>query len=334
MKDRKMTRSPLARRIAALAAGVALAATVTACGGDAKAPQPSGTEQAVQQTEQQAAPAVFTFESAGFSSPKQLTIQLPEGLKTVMGADANNLLVNSYELAVRELDSPSYCAVDIKIGYANGGKEKIIASDIDATYVEDQTKAALKNWDEWIAGLASKVGGEVETAFTELFGPPQFGMSEFVGHIPSDVKVDDKYRSWKGTYEEAVASLRKDVEEQARDAAQATVDKANAVTPEQNLADRLFGMDGYPASELTSSPKERGAYVADDLESATLVVNCAATPFEEKTNDDELQFPLADGEETDLATAAYTVMKGGDITVRDHKVRDYVLGSDGHWLKD
>lgn len=341
MKDRKMTRSLLTRRIAALAASLVLAATVSACGGDAKAPQPSGTEQAVQQTEQQA--AVFTFESAGFSSPKQLTIQLPEGLKATMGADASNLLVNSYELAVRELDSPSYCAVDIKINYAEGGKERASMPTVAPVSIEEQVEreklviqgavdAAMKE-----AQQMGYTGTSINDGLTKAFGPASselWALLQWVGgnsNAVSALKNENAFKNWTGSYEDAIALINKRIDDRAQEAK----DDANSVPAAVNVATRLFASsEGKPASELPASPSGNGVYVSDDLQTATVIRDCAPQPYDD-SSDQELVFPLfADGKQDELATAYFTVMKGGDITVRDHKVRGYVLGSDGHWLKD
>ncbi len=322
------------RPLAAVAFAASLMIALAGCGSNGTGSTAPAASQA----------KVFQFESAGFSSPKALAIKLPQSLLDAMG-NQQGLVVTGYDLTVREMPGAEYCAFDLKMTYADGGKE-LAGKPVLPSRTPDQSATVQKNLikDAVAAGMKQAkeygyTGSSVNEGFTKAFGPASTGVSSFlhqwVGNNSESVDLmlsENVFNNWPGTYEDAFAKIDKRIDD---DAAKANA-KLNSIPAPVNVAKRLLDdSEGKPASELPASPTGLGAYVADDLASGTVVRRCATQPYDDQVAaETELTFPMVvDGKEDTLARAYVTVMKGGDLTVRDSKVDGYTFGSDGRWIK-
>lgn len=316
---------------AALAAGLMIA--LTSCGSNGTGSTAPAAAQA----------KAFQFESAGFSSPKALTIKLPQGLLDAMGTK-QGLVVTGYDLTVREMPGAEFCAFDLKMTYADGGKE-LAGKPVLPNRTPDQTAAVEKRAVQGAVDAAMKdakqqgyQGSSVNEGLTKAYGPASSGLwalLQWVGGSSEAVRAlnnENAFQNWTGTYEDAIAKMNQRIDD---DAAKANA-KLNGIAAPVNAAKRLLNdSDGKPASQLPASPTGLGAYVADDLAGGTVVRRCATQPYDDQgAAKTELTFPIVvDGKEDALARAYVTVMKGGDLTVRDSKVEGYALGTDGRWIK-
>lgn len=110
---RKKTATPL------MAASAAAALLLAGCSSAS-----SGGDEASQQDTASESPAnvVYDFPLNGMppvSEGETLTIKLPEDLKETAGEDMAPVIVDSYEVTSRELDSTKNCAVDVKVNLAS-----------------------------------------------------------------------------------------------------------------------------------------------------------------------------------------------------------------------
>lgn len=338
--EREMNMKPRIGAVAAVFVAGALA--LTGCGSGDDGLQQPRDGQFPNQNSAKKEGGTFEFASAGFTSAKSMSIKLPKGLLDAMGSQ-QGLLVTGYEAKVRDMPGAEYCAFDLKIHYADGGKELASAPRGGSVSLEEQTAAQKRNIEDAIAAAMKDAeqkgytGTSINEGLTKAYGPASSGLwavLQWVGNNSDAVTAlwnENAFSNWTGTYEDAIALIHKRID----DDAQAAKDQAASVPASINVANRLFGTsEGKPASELPADPTGSGVYVSDDLQSATVIRNCAPQPFDD-SSDEELRFPLVvDGKEKELASAFVTVMKGGDLTVREHKIDGYVLGSDGHWVKD
>jgi hypothetical protein len=68
------------------------------------------------------------------------------------------------------------------------------------------------------------------------------------------------------------------------------------------------------------------------MKTAVVVQKCASSPYEGDTQ--RVWFPrMADQRVDALASAAFTLMKDGTVSVGKAEVRGYQLDSGGNWLK-
>lgn len=93
--------------------------------------------------------------------------------------------------------------------------------------------------------------------------------------------------------------------------------------------------------ESLASDEADGVELDEDFGSAVVPVDCAASPTdEEQAANVTVSLPWivegdtgVDGRIGDLASADVTVMRSGDLYVRESEVREWQIDSDGNWIK-
>ncbi|MFB8765855.1 hypothetical protein [Nocardiopsis alba] len=107
----------------------------------------------------------------------------------------------------------------------------------------------------------------------------------------------------------------------------------SAQVPEwENLSGPLGFDSPYSMEDFDEADLEEGSYFSDDLETVTVVSDCAKS----STDEDSLipfHFPIEteDGVET-FASVYLTVMRNGDVSVADSEVDGYVVDANGDWI--
>ena len=119
MNTHTPTRRVAAKRLIGVAA-IAATLVTAGCGssGDKGGDVPMRTGEFIE-NQPGNAQNTFDFSGPGFSAKDKLTIKLPEGLKTAMGADASAILVDSFELEAKQLGGAEFCAFTAKPTYVN-----------------------------------------------------------------------------------------------------------------------------------------------------------------------------------------------------------------------
>ncbi|MFE1100665.1 hypothetical protein ACFW4K_09110 [Nocardiopsis alba] len=154
--------------------------------------------------------------------------------------------------------------------------------------------------------------------------------------------VWDRYRSWTeyvglgasaspeapGTIDAAVQEAVAGFEEY-----RAELVEESAQVPEwENLSGPLGFDSPYSMEDFDEADLEEGSYFSDDLETVTVVSDCAKS----STDEDSLipfHFPIEteDGIGT-FASVDLTVMRNGDVSVADSEVDGYVVDANGDWI--
>lgn len=117
--------------------------------------EPSGDSDGGSPSSSQSEP-VYDFEPEGSEPSRSVTVTIPEDLREVAVTEDEELLVESYTITARDLESVDYCAVDLKPDYTEGAVDKLTASEPSHTRMDtDEERIA------WRLGI-DEVGQPIE----------------------------------------------------------------------------------------------------------------------------------------------------------------------------
>jgi hypothetical protein len=276
--------------------------------------------------------AVFDFTAAPGPAKGGVTIKIPDSVKP------------------RQLDGMSYCAADIQITYANGGETKLAEPYIPKWTNQANLDAAIAEVKAVPQRMATKLNviganQSVEQTLTQNWGKPTGGanggaaqmLGWLAGADPTGAAEEllaegpaQDFPSYQAIVDEVVKRMPAKATQAVQDAkkvpAKALVSYAleNGSAPTRVLTEAPAAFDG-------TNPKA-GFYLADDMKTAVVVQKCASSPYEGDTQ--RVWFPrMADQRVDALASAAFTLMKDGTVSVGKAEVRGYQLDSGGNWLK-
>lgn len=296
----------------AAAAALALTATLAACSGGSTAGS-GGTGGNPELSE------TFDWSRASHGPVKRIEFVLPDGLVAI-APELEDLTALPVSATARELDSASMCAVDIAYDFPQG--VDAVAGGADMSEDELRDEAAIQAWGqygkfqgdgitnadeqrEWLVEQQTKRFLEIE----ESSGIKQ----DVEGNVATEMDWHDQ------AFEEALEALR------------------NNQTDQQSLTDgqSMFGTDAKPIKDLDSSDPKRGKYYSADLETLTMVWDCASDPLDASTYESAwFQVRTSDDEQNSFAVADITSTKNGDLYIFDAEVRNYETDVNGDWIAD
>ena len=273
---------------------------------------------------------VYDFTRSEYLEPApSVLIQIPDELRETAGADAEGLLVTSLLVNSRESEGSQYCAADLEVSYSDDAFETLTApryTEEDAEEDVDSEIIDLANRDLYIpVGSADELEEHLLEQVEEY---PDFEeeLIDRLWYAYSEHMQDlrDAPATIEETLQEVRAGYREFYDEKVAEADQAP-DREN-VSPRLSLGSS-YSMDDFDEADL-----EKGSYFSEDLESVTVVSDCARS----STDEDSLipfRFPARteDGHRT-FASVDLTVMRNGDVSVADSEVDGYVVDANGDWI--
>ncbi|MEU3232661.1 hypothetical protein ACIQFP_23385 [Nocardiopsis alba] len=273
---------------------------------------------------------VYDFTRSEYLEPApSVLIQIPDELRETAGADAEGLLVTSLLVNSRELEGSQYCAADLEVSYGDDAFETLTApryTEEDAEEDVDSEIIDLANRDLYIpVGSADELEEHLLEQVEEY---PDFEeeLIDRLWYAYSEHMQDP--RDAPATIEEAVQEVRAGY----REFYDEKVAEADQAPDRENVSPRLSLGSSYSMDDFDEADLEKGSYFSEDLESVTVVSDCARS----STDEDSLipfRFPARteDGNRT-FATVDLTVMRNGDVSVAGSEVNGYVVDANGDWI--
>jgi len=305
--------------------------------------------------------SVYDFSPTPVEPSDSVKIELPDDLMDVAGLTDDNLIVSSYALRSRSLDSAQYCAYDVEINYAPGALEIISAP----TYTEADAKKDMKEAKaELLAELevsSFENGGEeyiqrsMEAARDDreqqleswgdiapqwlVDSTPENYATTVLGHSTIKSYAMERLRDSNVRYDHTnppttVQSYfdwaAKDIEAEY----QVQVDAAAKVGEPERVATQLqMSLRGMSREELSENDPQGGVYFDDDLKSATVVQDCAPSLLQSSTRQPLSFVTLRSGTWDTLAVSDVAVMADGTIGVSGVS-REFIRDANGTWIKN
>ena len=302
--------------VLAAAAALALASTLAACSsGDAAGPGATGGGTGSN-------PALsdsFDWSRASHGPAQTIELVLPDELVAI-APELENLTAVPTSATARELDSASMCAVDVTYDFPQG--VDAFAGGVGMSEDELRDEAAIQAWGQYgkFQGDGVTNADEQREWLVEQETEAILRLEESSG-IKQNVEggVASKMQWYDSRFEEALEALRQDQEGQLG----------------RTDGQSMFGADARPIDELDSADPEDGSYYSADLETLTMVWDCASDPLDASSYESAwFHVRTSDDEEHPFATAYMTSTKNGDIYIFDAEVRNYETDTNGDWIAD
>ncbi|MGO1373254.1 MAG: hypothetical protein ACTHU4_03440 [Corynebacterium casei] len=308
---RKRTMKRTLHRPAAMIAAAILGLTLVGCGSD-----PAETPD--NETGGDTAASVYEFQTNGIEPSNEVTVRTPDDLREVMGADANNLVIDQIVVTGHDLGGAQVCAADLAITYMDGQPDGLVSAGSDAGQRSQAEDALLErseasSIEEIVAEVDGLIADGEERGLTaqqigdriEMFAGIQ---GTFYTDGATGQEVVDGYLSGGSEGESTNAGI---------------IAKALGLTSSK---------EPNALSDFDESAPEAGTYIAADFSTLTVVGDCAASATD-PDNAIELELPLvdADGKSDTTATVQLSVMADGTIGVAG-EVKDYMRDANDNWI--
>lgn len=273
----------------------------------------------------------FTREPPGMV--KELTVAIPQDLKTAAAADAEGLLVDRVTLRQHVLSGVKYCAVEFAIGWtipdpAELDVPSLTQADIDA-FVKQWTDSFLSYFnvetaDEWRALSDQALGGD-EAAGRRLAE----GLQAADRNHPY-AGIANRQMQEEGQTDPNIFWAK--MTELILEDAKKPVDDAGEVSSEGNVGREGLDRAAAPLADLSDSDPQTGLYLSPDYSKGVNVTRCAAHPTDDKAKG-QFHFVVRSGQDKrTFATFDYTILTDGSITVVKADVKDYQRDFNQNWI--
>lgn len=256
--------------------------TLAACGSDPASSGDGGSDG-----------DTYEWQTNGIAPGEELAIQVPDALRDAAGAEADGLLVKSYELKAHELDGAEFCAIDLAVDYADDATDKLTQPDVTEEEFDEQR-------------------GDPEAKVDEML------MGEFGSIEAAKERLGDRYEDYRA---EMLASAGGNDEYEPTPPEESLSDRIVDVDG-----------DTYPADDLDPASPEPGAYVSDDYSTITIVQDCAKSPNDPDAAA-TVEFPVTDDDGfSTFADADVVVMTDGVVSVLGGEVEGWMRDSSDNWI--
>ncbi|MFE3461498.1 hypothetical protein ACFXKD_28485 [Nocardiopsis aegyptia] len=257
---------------------------------------------------------VFEFQAEPIEPASGITIRIPDDLREALGSQADGILVDSVDVTPHDLDGLEYCGVDLAVDFADGGLDALAvettASTREPVFTEEEADELAERFTDDSEGLAA----ELDARGINLYeSATPYAKENLEQHARNTDNVDT---------EELAYLLREEI----------SVDGERTVPGWENLAGDLVDVDDIAQiADLDESDPRPGAYVHDDMETITVVTDCAASANDE---DATVPFVFPETGEDDVyafAETPITVMSDGTLGVTG-TIDGFQRDANGNWI--
>lgn len=322
-------------RAAGALCGVAML-VLSGCSGSStsSASNSSGAGQMQEVRQEQNGPSFASLMHGQYGPVESVEVQLPEDLKKVMGAEADEIIVEKFKITGHPLESAKYCAVDIETTFTEAGSPERIAED--ARKVLER-----KELDVWLGGGASMGSNGESRLFGAFLSCIEKGLHSYTQSRAYDLEELRDIVNEGGSDAEEVLKIFNAYEVDFNqlvadfDAKRVAVHEEVAKVPLPNMFASLevlgagwIGIWGEakPFADFSDASPERGVYVSEDGVKTIVVGDCARQTDSESQ---KVEF-LGKGE---VADVGYSVRSDGMVTITGASVKRYELDPAGNWLE-
>lgn len=329
------------RRPPLVAATLALALSLSACGGvEEPAPEqgapiaPVETNQAGDDERDAVASGAtfdFTYQTQGPSNP--LTVRMSDDLRAALGPKADQLVISEVILTPYALDGVEHCATEMTFTWNDPDFPLHAAGSTEAQ--ERLDERSQDSMDEFLEAFGVTTPEEFVTMFDAL-EPGTPGADAFaeawITLDHSNPIAANAVRSLPQGQEPTGQDIIDAVEaEIASDGAGAQVE-IDATTPETRVSRAaLYHNTAQPLAELDASNPEQGLYLAPDYQSAVNVMRCAASAMDTQRTS---TFVFRDTEGDDVAEVDFVVMADDTVSIASSEVDGLARDANGMWIGD
>lgn len=256
----------------------------------------------------------FEFQPEAIEPASDITISIPDDLREALGSQADGILVDSVDATPHDLDGLEYCGVDLAVDYADGGLDALAvettASTREPVFTEEEADELAERFIDDPEGLE------------EEFIARDINRYESATPLASLVLEQHASNVNYADTEELAYVLGEEIR----------VDGERTVPGWENLASDLIDVDNVAQiADLDESDPRHGAYVHDDMETITVVTDCATSASDE---DAAVPFVFPETGEDDIYTFAetpITVMTDGTLGVTG-TVDGFQRDANGDWI--
>lgn len=277
-------------------------------------------ETSTDETGGETAANVFEFQTNGVEPSNDVTIRMPDELRDVMGAEADDLVIDEIAVTGHDLGDSQLCAADLTITYMDGQPDGLVSAGSDVRQRSHAAEALLERSE---ASTIDEIVDEVDEIIAD--GKERGLTAQQIGQ---NIQT---FAGIQGTYYTDGATGQQVVDGYLSGGSEGETTNAGIITQALGLTS---SKQPSPLAEFDESALEAGTYIAADFSTLTVVSDCAASATD-PDNAIELELPSVDagGKSDTAATVQLSAMTDGTIGVAG-EVKDYMRDANDTWISN